>query len=255
MPEVVARLAPDVFIIAGDVSADLSDVEDVLSRFDRVHCHRLFVPGNHDIWVAPRPGESSWTKYERDLPEICRRSGFYFLPGRPIVIQGVGFAGTIGWYDYSLRDPLLDRQISMDTYRLKRFRGRMWSDARFARWGAADEQVTAEFADRLAADLGELQAAEVPIVAVVHHLPFEELVTRRGSPEVDFFCAFMGSSVFGEVIRKCSGVKLVICGHTHFEKDVLIDGIRALCAPLGYEHERPEGIEETLKRSVCIIDI
>jgi len=255
MPEAVEKLEPDVFIMAGDISSDLSDVEDVLSRFDSLSCHRLFVPGNHDIWVAPMPGESSRTKYERDLPEACRRSGFHFLPGRPIVIRGVGFAGSIGWYDYSLRDTSLDSQISIDTYRRKRFRGRMWMDARFARWGATDEQVTEEVVAQLARDLDELKSAGVPIVAVVHHVPFEELVARTGKLEFDFFGAYMGSRAFGDVLRERPGVKLAICGHTHFEQDVEIDGIRALASPLGYENERPEGVESAVRKSVRLVEL
>jgi predicted phosphohydrolase len=255
MPEAVAELAPDVFVVAGDVSAELSDVEDFLSRFDAARCHKLFVPGNHDIWVLPWPGQSSRTKYERDLPEVCRRTGFHFLPGRPMVIRGVGFAGSIGWYDYSLRDLSLDRQISMDDYRRKRFRGRMWSDARYARWGATDEQVTEEMASELGRDLDELEAAGAPVVAVVHHLPFEELVVRRGEVGFDFFSAFMGSSALGRVIRARPMVKVLIFGHTHFEQDVVVDGIRALAAPLGYEHERPEGAEEALRKSVRTVEV
>lgn len=255
MPDLVADLAPDVFVIAGDVSADLAVLEDTLTRFDGIDCHKLFVPGNHDIWVAPRPGTSSRTKYQHDIPEVCRRAGFHFLPGRPIVIRGVGFAGTIGWYDYSFRDPELDGEINTDTYRAKRYKGRIWADARYARWGATDETVAEEMAAQLASDLDDLQSADVPIVVVSHHLPFEDLVVRHMDNVFDFFSAFLGSNILGDAIRARPNVKLVICGHTHFKRDTRVNGMQVVVSPLGYERERPEGVEEALRHYVGTAEI
>ncbi|HOP80199.1 MAG TPA: metallophosphoesterase [Armatimonadota bacterium] len=255
MPDLLAELHPDVFIIAGDVSADSIEIEDVLSRFDPIDCHKLFVPGNHDIWVPNLPGQSSKEKYEQILPEIVQKTGFHYLPSRPVVIRGIGFAGSIGWYDYSFRNKAFDNKISMADYKQKRYRSRIWSDARFAKWGMTDEDVTETLAAQLADDLDNLQDADVPIVAVIHHLPFEEAVIRTGQLIFDFFGAYMGSERFGEVIKVRANVQMVICGHTHTQRDVKIDSIRILVSPLGYEHERPQGVAETLKESLRTVQV
>ena len=56
-PEVVAlvaqrveALAPDVFVLAGDISHDLAVVEETLRAF--AGRRTLFVPGNHELWAG-----------------------------------------------------------------------------------------------------------------------------------------------------------------------------------------------------------
>ena len=70
------------------------------------------MPGNHDLWVeskrALRRGHDSWHKYRTGIPDVCARRGFRYLVGAPLALGGVGFAGSVGWYDYSLGDPRLE---------------------------------------------------------------------------------------------------------------------------------------------------
>ncbi|MBR9704678.1 hypothetical protein GOV12_04650 [Candidatus Pacearchaeota archaeon] len=88
----------DVIVIAGDISHDLEEYELVLSRFSGLACKKLIVIGNHDLYTED--GSDSYRKI-KVLNRICKRNDFHLLDSGPLVIDGVGFVGNIGWYDYS----------------------------------------------------------------------------------------------------------------------------------------------------------
>jgi hypothetical protein len=73
------------------------------------------------------------------LCDIAAEHGFHYLPGSPLITEEVGFTGSLGWYDYSLRDPRLDGSIGNREYAEGTFRdsdGRTmgWNDTWKAAW-------------------------------------------------------------------------------------------------------------------------
>ena len=51
MVTILQDLAPDVFVCCGDVAAEEKQFGMTLMALERVACPKLFVPGNHDVWV------------------------------------------------------------------------------------------------------------------------------------------------------------------------------------------------------------
>ena len=47
----VKEISPDVFVIAGDISNSLDNLDYTLRQFDELICLRVMIPGNHDVWV------------------------------------------------------------------------------------------------------------------------------------------------------------------------------------------------------------
>lgn len=256
LPGFAAEMDPDVLVIAGDVSPVVSKLKAALQRFsDALSCPKLFVPGNHDIWVArSNRTTDSWMKYDELLPRACAEAGFHYLPGRPMEFAGVGFAGSIGWYDYSLRNRELDGEIKLQDYRRKGFRGRVWNDKYYARWQKDDEEVSEEIARRLDADLSHFDSSSLPVVCVTHHLPFAQLVTHTGDPAWDYFSAFMGSVSLGEAILQHENTKYVFFGHSHRAKEKRID-VLAISAPIGYEHEVHGTKEDHLRKALRVVEV
>lgn len=242
-------LQPDVFICCGYVAADETRFGMTLMALERVSCPTLLVPGNHDVWLCNpvwlKRGMTSQDKYYRLLPALCREAGVHPLWLEPYLLDGVAFCGSLGWYDYSLRNTALDTQITLQDYRRQIFQERRWNDQRFVRWMAPgtaetsprrlrDEVVTARMAQELAQQILTLPESVRHVVGVTHMLPFSAMLQYRHEVQGDYFTAFMGSTLLGEVFEACDKVSLVLAGHTHRQMTVQIGHIQALTSPLGY---------------------
>jgi hypothetical protein len=185
-------------------------------------------------------------KYDEIIPGICERNGFTCLGAAPRVIEGIGFAGTIGWYDYTLRNKSFDHTFSLETYRTKHYGERFaWNDMKFARWMdaggkrlKADEEVAAEMEASLGQQLASLSHQGITkTVVVTHHVPFREMIFYPNLLPFDFFSAYMGSDGLGAVIASHQTVCQVICGHSHIKSAVVMDRFTAAKSPLGYYRE------------------
>lgn len=215
----------DVLVLVGDLATDDEALRDCLRLFAGFPGRKCAVAGNHDVWVEN--GESSWTRYRR-LSAIFRAQGFHPLEDEPLVIGGLGLAGSMGWYDYSFRDEEIG--IPLYSYSKKTFpgaEGPLWNDANLVHWGMPDEDMARWQAERLERHLGMLWRCDEKIVAI-HHVPTKRLLfhPRWILPrETRFANAFLGSERFGEiaVLHRAS---LVVNGHIHMAGDKRIGGTR-----------------------------
>ncbi len=231
----------DVLVLVGDTAgADLNHLGDCLRLFADMPAKKLLVPGNHCLWCGN--GETSIERYEMLIPQAAAAEGFTVLDHEPVVLDGVGLVGSVGWYDYGFRYESLG--IPLDFYRAKltpgaaeylggeyeelvaRHRdvltehhmsmGTRWGDGRWARLTMTDEQFVELLADRLAGQLRETAARADRIIAFIHHLPFAALVPQDRPDPFAFAAAYMGSGRFGEVLLDCPKVTHVYCGHSHW---------------------------------------
>ncbi|MBI2077567.1 MAG: metallophosphoesterase [Euryarchaeota archaeon] len=220
----------EALVIAGDVSHKPDQIEAALRLFDGFGGPRLFVPGNHDVWVVRGPPEDSWQKLDL-VDDVCRRSGFHNLERRNATVGPFTFVGTMGWYDYSFASPAL--ALREQDYARKTWHDLTYMDAKYAKWGEPDADVAAWFT---AAVRKRLHAAEGPVVFVSHHVPLEELVLRRGHASWDFFNAYMGSRELEHVVRT-AGVSRFVFGHTHRPVTFIGPQRFVINNPLGYPRE------------------
>jgi len=233
----------DVLCIAGDVCNHANDLADILRPLAVARLN-LYVPGNHDVWRKPselaRQRNSEGALHL--LKAAAEKAGFVYLPGNPQTFDGWGFAGSLGWYDYTFNRP--DLGAPMAAYRAKSWRGIGNNDGEYAWWPridgsrAGDDEMTDRFLAELAQDLATLGCNEEggpPTVAMTHVLPYRQLVEYRGNPEWDFFSAFMGSERFGALYDTLPSVRAAFAGHTHVPRGfVRPDGFMAAVSPVGY---------------------
>jgi Icc-related predicted phosphoesterase len=246
----------EVLIVAGDLSPNLATLEAALAALRRQVRRLVFVPGNHDLWTAPG-GPTSRARYESEIPALCARAGVDLCGHGPLDVGGLAFVGATGWYDYSLRSRDLDSVFTPDDYRRGAWGRLRWNDLARVVWPGDDGQPLDAVAicDRQVASL-ERELAEVgarEVVVVTHHLPFAELVTSFAALDLgrlpagaaaagprdrlpwDFINGFMGSLRLGEAIGRARGVKIAVCGHTHFRKKVSIERAAEKGGPFGAE--------------------
>lgn len=257
----VREVRPDALLIAGDIATSPTVWLETLTAL-RAHVpHLLVVAGNHDVWTTPAAaaaGLDSRARLERLLPALCAEAGAALLDQGPVVIGDVGFAGCMGWFDYSTREHLLD--APMDAYTKGEWSGLRWMDHKMTIWPGPDGQpmdATAVAAWQQEQLTARLQAVPVSkIVAVTHFLAFEEQIHRKEHPGWRFVNAFMGCLGLGRIVRADPRVVLAVAGHTHLGSDLRIGRLRALVSPLGYRREwLGTTPAEAVRRAVAVVDV
>ncbi len=269
--KLVREARADVVIVAGDAGNTVEAVDEALSLFDGIGARKLFVPGNHDVWIESEGGElvDSRSKYERLIPEACRRRGFHDLGREPVVIGEVGFVGSLGWYDYSFADPRLG--LKEDVYWKGRYGDEIWWDKKMTYWVAPgdsgparrssgeaardrmrDTDVCREMTARLEADLRSIENRVTRIIAVIHTLPFFVGIPRSEPPH--YLDGYTGSARLGEVLQAHKKVEHCIQGHKHTSGEWTVGRITVHRRTLGRIDEG-EDIETRSKRAVGLLEI
>ena len=257
----VRALAPDVLVIAGDIATAPTTFLSTLLALRAAAPELVVIAGNHDVWSGPaavKHGIDAWARLDKILPALCNEAGARCLDAGPVVIGGIGFAGTLGWYDLSTRDMALD--APEEAYRTGAYAGMQWMDHRLAIWTGAGGEPMSERAvaerlrNRFAAHLAQLKTAA--IVAVTHMLPFAEQVHRKQHPGWRFANAFMGHLALGDVIRADPRVRLAIAGHTHLPSENAEGPLHTLVTPLGYHTEwAGRSAVEAVERAVRVVEL
>lgn len=251
----------DALVLAGDTFAlDPGCLIRCLRLFDGFRGEKLLVAGNHDIWTAP--GGDSFKLYAETIPNLAEACGFHDLDLAPTVIGDVAIVGTMGWYDYSFRDESLG--IPRRFYEAKAGPGyalaapelrhlidpaemlpkqamaarSFWMDGRMVQWRIDDREMSARTVERLEAQLAAAEDDVRAIVAVTHHLPFEELLTRKSDPSWGFGNAFMGSVELGRTLLRHPKITHAICGHSHARGRQTIGHIEAINVGSTYAKKR-----------------
>jgi predicted phosphodiesterase len=259
--EFAKRAAPDVIVLAGDVATSPTTFLQTLLALRPCASTMLCVAGNHDVWSHPErvaTGQHAWWRLDQLLPALCTEAGVHCLDAGGTVIDGVGFVGTLGWYDHSMRDPTLD--APEEAYHRGEFAGLRWMDHVYAVFpDETGRRLTAPaVAERLRARLAaQLRACPAErIVGVTHMVPFREQLHHKPHPGWRFCQAFIGHAGLGELFLADERVKLTIAGHTHLGSDLRLGGLRAVCAPLGYRGEwGGQGPAEAVARTVKLIEV
>lgn len=252
MVAILRDTQPDVFLCCGDIAADAEAFGVTLFALEDLSCLKLLVPGNHDIWMQNpawvQRGITSQQKYYQLLPALCRAAGVHPLWLEPYVYQDIAFCGSMGWYDYSLRNHAFDGEICMQDYRRQRFQDRLWNDKRFLVWHASsnaptpptrvsDAALTAHMVAEFSQQLHQGRQLARRIVAVTHMLPFRAMVQYHQEVARDYFSAFMGSVRFGDLLQSFPEVCVVFSGHTHRKMSLQIGRLAVHTSPLGYARQ------------------
>lgn len=270
----VAELAADAFVIAGDVAETASEVQRTLQSLAHLPCPRLYVPGNHDLFAEPTALDG-WIdtrdKVETLLPEAARTAACHYLGLQPVSVQKTTFVGTCGWFDGTLADPDLAPFVHENHFRAGGWRQVRAYDKGHVLWPsdspstgmpcsldgrwASDSEICEHMVQALQSQLQQADP-QASIVAVVHVLPFPEIVQRNAFGPSGFHDAWLGSARLGDLLREDKRVRLVISGHLHRLADVQISTqLRAVANPIGDARRSSLPLPELARQSVGYIDL
>ncbi len=235
LADVVCESGADVFVIAGDIADQNTErLRACLDLFHGFEGLKLLVPGNHDLWAGK---ESSRDRYRKALPEAASAAGFRMLDVGPVTAGAFGFIGNIAWYDYSFRNPNL--KLDVADYERKELPGVCtWNDGRFMDWDVSDAAFTEQCLKKLWNDYRAVEPQVDTVVAVLHHLPFRELLYGPSDMPHEFCRAYMGSERFGQLLLDCPKVRWVICGHRHGPDACTVGHIEAVTVGSDYDMKR-----------------
>ncbi|TFG10672.1 hypothetical protein EU538_01075 [Candidatus Thorarchaeota archaeon] len=251
--ERVEEIAPDIFVIAGDISDHSKVLSETLRSLHIEDIPCLYVAGNHDIWFEEKAGLSSLRKYSHLVGEICNRNGFIHLPDQSYIDGKLAFVGSIGWSDYTFRRPELE--IPEERYEEKEYQGAVWYDVFNIDWEFTDREATNLFNRKLVYDLSILPDEVTRVVYVSHHLPFKELTLYKDRLPWDFFSAYMGSTKTGEILLSDERVILSISGHSHVRNRIEKEHLTAISVPLGYGRPQDNDFTGLVRQAVAEIVI
>ena len=236
----------------GDVANSLSALDTTLQAFSTLQCLRVFVPGNHDVWVestrSVRKGRDSYQKHSVAIPEVCQLNGFVCPTQSPYVLHGVAIVGSIGWYDYTLQDPRLAHRFGARDYDRGVFDGAVWNDARYAVWlrkpdspnwreraqKLPNHEIFARFFRELRASVDQIPASIDRTLIVLHTAPFRECLSLKDEPSP--FDAHEGSTALGAYLESLSADRriAVVVGHRHKKLCYERGNLRVYRSPVGY---------------------
>jgi 3',5'-cyclic AMP phosphodiesterase CpdA len=239
-------------LVAGDVGAQVADVEWALGllagRFARV----VWTPGNHELWTPPTdPVDLRGEARYRHLVGLCRDLGVVTPEDPYPVWEGAGgpvvVAPVFVLYDYTFRPDGAATQA--EALRVAYAAGVVCADERHLHpdphpsreaWCRARVVET----ERRLAGLGEGGAPAV----LVNHFPLIREPTRiLRHPE---FAQWCGTELTADWHRR-QATAAVVYGHLHIPRTLWSDGIPFREVSVGYPREwRRRPVEATRPRAV-----
>lgn len=203
-----------------------------------------YVPGNHDVFAVRErvfyEGETYETSEVEDGYSSSDALGFYKqsvynLIGNPDVIGDVGVIGGFSWYDYSFDTFGLTEGKLSDT------KMAIWGD-RFCNFEESDRELSDRYIREFERDVHTaIELGAKRLLVMNHFLPHESFLTETDSYNWNVCNAFMGTGrvheILAEVVRDYGIEVTCVFGHTHFDYEDEIEGVRYVCNPIGYGFE------------------
>ncbi len=217
----------DTLILAGDISDKEQHLAWAFRELSARFKYVIFVPGNHDLWVNNTRWHNSLDKYH-DLLNMAEDFGIHT---RLLELEGVSFVPLQSWYDFTFA-------MDNDDYLSQR-----WVDFKRCQWGArfshADnhEQQAQLVCDYfLQKNCLAVSNTENTVISLSHFVPRIDLMPSYIPLEHQKIYPVLGSHKIDKQIRTLKA-DCHIYGHSHVNRDVVIDGIRYINNAFAYPTE------------------
>jgi predicted phosphodiesterase len=217
----------DFLILAGDISDSPRQLETSLvtlaNRFRKV----FYVPGNHDLWVDGK--QTSLDKF-RDIQKIMENCG---VSGTVWHGETISIIPLLGWYDYSFGEPSNALKAA-------------WMDFRLCKWPQhlRMRDVASRF---MAMNLPLTRPANNIVISFSHFLPRIDVMPHYIPARHRLVYPVLGSDVLEQQIRLLRS-DIHVYGHSHVNRQILIEGITYINNAFGYPWET----RIAAKRLLCI---
>jgi Icc-related predicted phosphoesterase len=215
----------DILIVAGDIADQTEIIKRTLallrSRFKMV----FFTPGNHELWVR---GE----KYDsiEKLSRILRLCDGLDIRYRPSQVSKIWIVPLFSWYDSEFETEESEFETEETDNELAG-----WADFHFCKWPS---EMGKKFEYFLELNLPNIKSYDGPVISFSHFLPRRELLPSRDKLKFKALPKVAGCNLIERQIRELRSV-IHVFGHSHINRDCVLDGVRYVQNALSYPRERP----------------
>jgi predicted phosphodiesterase len=215
----VGEYRDDVLILAGDVTDGLRLLDWCLTTLTARFRKVLFVPGNHDLWVAREgPDKTSLQKFA-EVTAVAESAGAATTAFRA---AGVSIVPILGWYDYSFGEPGAALKATWMDYRACR-----WPNGFEAREIAAHFQALNDTPPKVAGDA---------VITFSHFLPRIDLMPAGLPAENQLLYPVLGSMHLERQLRQLES-SIHVYGHSHINRHIEKEGVSYVNNAFGYPNE------------------
>lgn len=211
----------DFLILAGDISDNLSLLQESFNILKSKFKELFFVPGNHDLWVHRCTETDSLAKFHRIL-EIARQSGVITSPAS---FGEISIVPLFGWYDYSFGNP-------------SEYLKNRWADYQVCQWPEeyGDKEVALYFSSINDKALKDFKHTGSVLISFSHFLPRPDLMPHFVPPQVKKLLPVLGNKDLGLKIKEL-GSHIHVYGHHHLNRKVSVHKTLYINNAFGYPKE------------------
>lgn len=220
----------DILILAGDISDDLVRIEWCFSTLRRKFAKVFFVPGNHDLWVRRNPGMTSIDKFRL----LDRVAADHQICTDVYHCGALSIVPMFSWYDYSFGMPC--EQLL-----------RVWADYHVCHWPGdmGVEDVSSHFLDL---NRSVLPVQNEVVISFSHFMPRIDLLPETIPQHFRYIYPVLGSSNLDIQCRTIQAHRhLHVYGHSHLNRNIILDDIEYINNAFGYPHERSISRKKIIK--------
>lgn len=222
----------DILVLAGDISDDRTLLKNTFELLRKRFGGVFFVPGNHDLWVFRQARNSSLDAFY----EIQQIASDYGIFTQPKAYDATTIIPLWAWYDYSFGYPSNELFNS-------------WVDFKACRWPAdyTPQKITGHFLEQ---NRDKLNLKNQKIITFSHFLPRIDVMPKFIPSRIKKIYPVLGTSHLEKQIRMLKP-KMHIYGHSHLNRDLILDSIRYVNNAFGYPYET----RIAAKRMLCVDEI
>ncbi|HVG18095.1 MAG TPA: metallophosphoesterase [Blastocatellia bacterium] len=207
----------DILIVAGDVADRIEVIKRTLSLLRSKFKMVFYTPGNHEMWVRSEEYDSI-EKLSRIL-RLCESLDVRTTPTR---VGDIWVVPLFSWYDSEFDPDTSDNDLEA------------WADFHFCKWPKGIQRVSEYF---FKLNLPNIKFYDGPVISFSHFLPRIELLPSKNFLRFKGLPKVAGCKLLESQIRQLKSVTHLF-GHSHINRDCVIDGVRYVQNALSYPRER-----------------
>jgi 3',5'-cyclic AMP phosphodiesterase CpdA len=209
----------DILIVAGDIADQVEIIKRTLSLLRSKFKMVFYTPGNHELWVRNKEQDSIEKLF--GILRLCDGLDVRTRPGR---VSDLWVVPLFSWYDIGFDPDGTDGELEG------------WADFHFCRWPQGIRQVCEYFFNL---NLPNVKLYDGPVISFSHFLPRIELLPPKENLRFKGLPKVSGCKLLESQIRELKSV-VHLFGHSHINRDCVIDGIRYVQNALSYPKERSD---------------